>query len=60
MIYTLGESLLDIIFSSEDEIIARPGGSMLNTSVSLARCGKAVHLISELGDDKTAGIILGS
>ena len=58
MVYTLGESLLDLIFSSSDRINARPGGGMLNTAVSLARCGIDVSLISELGDDKTARIII--
>lgn len=59
MVYTLGESLLDIIFTSGLELTARPGGSMLNTAVSLGRCQVQVSLISELGDDRTAEIILG-
>jgi len=58
MIYTLGESLLDIIFTGEQKIIANAGGGMLNTSVSLVRKGLDVSLISELGDDKTAMEIL--
>lgn len=58
MIYTLGESLLDIILNSPDELHARPGGAMLNTAVSLARSGIKVSLISELGDDDTAQLIL--
>lgn len=58
MVYTLGESLLDIIFSSTEEITARPGGGMLNTAISLGRCGVPVSLISELGDDQAASTIL--
>lgn len=58
MIYTLGESLIDIIFKTTDALVAKPGGSMLNTSVSLGRSGVEVSLISELGDDETANIIL--
>lgn len=58
MVYTLGESLLDIIFSSLEEIVAKPGGAMLNTAVSLGRCGIEVSLISELGDDETAQEII--
>jgi len=58
MIYALGESLLDIIFSDNDKIFAYPGGSMLNTSVSLGRSGVEVSLLSELGDDETAKTIL--
>lgn len=54
MIFTLGESLLDIIFTNNHQIIANAGGGMLNTSVSLSRKGLDVSLISELGDDKTA------
>jgi len=58
MVYTLGESLLDIIVDSPENIVARPGGSMLNTAVSLGRAGVRVSLISELGDDGTAELIL--
>lgn len=58
MIYTLGEALLDIIFSSDTEIVAKPGGSMLNVAVSLGRSGAEVSLISEVGDDQTAEKIL--
>ncbi|HDO28164.1 MAG TPA: hypothetical protein ENH02_08620 [Bacteroidetes bacterium] len=58
MVYTLGESLLDIIIDSPESINAQPGGSMLNTAVSLGRAGVSVSLISELGDDDTAGLIL--
>lgn len=58
MVYTLGESLLDIIFTSTEEITARPGGGMLNTAISLGRCGVPVSLISELGDDQAASTIL--
>lgn len=58
MVYVLGESLLDIIFKGGKPISATAGGSMLNVSVSLARSGVEVSLISETGDDKTAEIIL--
>ncbi len=53
MIYTLGETLMDIIFDSNGQVSATPGGAMLNVSVSLARKKTAVGLISELGDDVT-------
>ncbi|NOX85349.1 MAG: carbohydrate kinase [Chlorobi bacterium] len=58
MVYTLGESLLDIIVDNPQNIIARPGGSMLNTAVSLGRTAIPVSLISETGDDGTAKLIL--
>ncbi|MCF6341699.1 MAG: carbohydrate kinase [Bacteroidales bacterium] len=58
MIYTLGESLMDIIVESNDKVIVCAGGAMLNVAVSLARAKAGIALISELGDDKTAGFIL--
>jgi len=58
MIYTLGESLLDIIIENPDKVITRAGGSMLNVAVSLARAKVDVSLISELGDDQTSAFIV--
>lgn len=58
MIYTLGESLMDIIFNYQQNIIANAGGGMLNTSISLSRAGLQVSLVSELGDDLTAVTII--
>ena len=57
MVYTLGESLLDIIITTPDDVVVRPGGAMLNTAVSLGRRKVDVSLISELGDDNTAKLI---
>jgi fructokinase len=58
MVYTLGESLLDIIFPENGQIVAKAGGSLLNTAVSLVRSGIEASMISETGDDETAKIIL--
>jgi len=58
MIYTLGESLLDIIVENPDKVISRAGGAMLNAAVSLARAKAEVSLISELGDDQTSTFII--
>ena len=58
MIYTLGESLLDIIITSKEKATPVVGGGMLNTAVSLARSGAEVSLISEVGDDPVANIII--
>ena len=58
MIYTLGESLVDMIFETSNVAVAKAGGGMLNTSVSISRCGIHVSLISEVGDDQTASLIL--
>ncbi len=58
MNYTLGESLLDVIFDGLDRVVAKPGGSMLNTAVSLARLNLPVTHISELGDNEVAKLML--
>lgn len=51
MIYTIGESIFDIIFNDQEIVAGKPGGSVLNSSVSLGRMGYPVSLISELGND---------
>ena len=51
-VYAIGESLLDIIFSDNDMVSAKPGGSMLNACVSLGRLGHQVHFLTEFGNDK--------
>jgi len=57
-IITLGETVFDIIFYNFFPKTGNPGGSMLNTSISLGRLGLPVFFISELGDDKTAQHVL--
>ena len=57
MIYTIGETVLDIIFRNEQPVSAIPGGSMLNASVSLGRAGLRVEFISEYGNDHTGKMI---
>lgn len=56
-VYTLGETLLDIIFRNAEPEAARPGGAMLNTAISLGRSGDPVHLISEVGSDQPGSLI---
>ena len=51
-VYAIGESLLDIIFSDDDTVSVKPGGSMLNACISLGRLGHNVHFLTEFGDDK--------
>lgn len=51
MVYTLGETVLDIIIGSSGETYSTAGGSMLNASVSLSRLGIAVEFMSEMGKD---------
>lgn len=50
-IFTIGESVLDVMFKGNQPVAAKPGGSVLNSSVSLGRLGLPVHLISEIGRD---------
>ena len=57
-IFTLGESILDIIFRDGEVRASRPGGSMLNTAVSLGRLGLDIYMVSELTFDSVGKIIL--
>jgi len=57
VIYTIGETVLDIIFRDHQPVSAIPGGSMLNTAVSLGRAGLKVEFISEYGNDQCGSII---
>lgn len=59
-IYTIGEALLDIIITEQASVSATPGGAMLNTAVSLGRCGVPVSFIGETGDDPTGDRIVRS
>lgn len=56
-IFTIGETVLDIVFKNQQPVAAKAGGSMLNTAVSLGRLGLPVHFISEYGTD-TVGLII--
>ncbi|MBN2520676.1 MAG: carbohydrate kinase [Bacteroidales bacterium] len=56
-IYTIGETVLDVIFNNNEPETAKPGGSALNTSVSLGRVGLPVSFISEWGNDKVGNLI---
>ena len=56
-IFTLGESLLDIIFRDIEPVSAKAGGSMLNSSVSLGRLGSKVNFVSDYGIDHVGNLI---
>ncbi|MBR5166703.1 MAG: carbohydrate kinase [Salinivirgaceae bacterium] len=58
MIYTLGEIVLDIITQDFDNMRAKPGGSMLNTAITLGRLGMGVNHISYLSVDQNGRLIL--
>ena len=57
MIYTLGETVLDILFRNNVAVSSTPGGSMLNASISLGRLGLPVSFISEYADDRVGDLI---
>ena len=50
-IFAIGETVYDIIFKDGKPVSSTPGGSMLNTAVSLGRLGLDVYFISEFGND---------
>lgn len=58
-IFTLGEVVFDIIFKKGEPVAARPGGSMLNSSISLGRSGMPVSFIGTCGNDQTGRLISG-
>lgn len=51
IITAIGETVLDIIIKDGKPLAANPGGSVLNTMVSLGRLGCRVRFITELGQD---------
>ncbi|NOU59012.1 PfkB family carbohydrate kinase [Marinifilum caeruleilacunae] len=57
-VYTIGDCVLDLFFEGDKPVEARPGGSFLNSSVSLGRLGVSVSLISELGVDRVGNQII--
>ena len=56
-IYTLGETILDLLFKGNALQQVVPGGAMLNTAVSLGRLSLPVYLISEWGKDVAGAFI---
>jgi len=58
-IYTIGETVLDIVFKDHLPVTAKAGGSMLNTAVSLGRLELLIHFISEYGTDTVGEMIDG-
>ena len=56
-IYAIGETLYDIIFKDGQPQAGKPGGAMLNSTVSLGRIGLPVSLISEYANDDIGEMI---
>ncbi|MDR1172688.1 MAG: PfkB family carbohydrate kinase [Bacteroidales bacterium] len=56
-VFAIGETVFDIIFKDGKPVASTPGGSMLNTAVSLGRLGLDVHFISEYGKDTVGNLV---
>jgi len=52
LIYAMGETVFEVVYSSAHQLAAHPGGSSLNAAVSLSRLQAPVSFLSEWGDDK--------
>lgn len=54
----IGETVLDIVFDDNDQpLSAKPGGSVYNALISIARSGHNATFLSEVGDDRVGQII---
>ena len=56
-VYAIGEIVYDIIFRNNQPQQANPGGSMLNSAISLSRAQNQVFFIGETGSDEVGNII---
>lgn len=55
-IYCVGEAVYDIIFKNNNPVESRPGGAMLNSSVTLGRLGLPVYFVGDFADDHVGKI----
>lgn len=56
-IYTIGETVLDILIKENQPFMAKAGGACLNTAVSLGRLNLPVQFIGEYGLDEVGNFI---
>ncbi|MFA8433333.1 MAG: PfkB family carbohydrate kinase [Marinifilaceae bacterium] len=56
-IYTIGDTVLDILFKDDKPVEAKPGGALLNTAVSLGRLGANVAMVGDFANDPVGDII---
>lgn len=56
-VFSISETFYDILLSKGETVSACPGGSMLNSSVSLGRAGIPVSFISEFARDNIGTMI---
>ncbi len=57
-VFTIGETVFDIIFKNGKIHTGKAGGSMLNSSVSLGRLGLDVSFITEIGTDDVGELVV--
>ena len=56
-IYTIGETVLDILFNNNLPFTARAGGACLNSAVTLGRLNMPIYFIGEYGLDEVGNFI---
>lgn len=56
-VFTIGETVLDILIKEGEPFTAKAGGACLNSAVSLGRLGAPVHFIGEYGLDEVGNFI---
>lgn len=56
-VYTIGETVLDILFANNQPFTAKAGGACLNCAVSLGRLNVPTHFIGEYGLDEVGNFI---
>jgi fructokinase len=56
-IYSIGETVYDIIFKNGQPVAAKAGGSTLNSTLSMGRAGLPVAFISEFANDQVGDLI---
>ncbi|MCF0206705.1 MAG: hypothetical protein HUK15_04690, partial [Bacteroidales bacterium] len=56
-VYCIGETVYDIIFRNGKVVDSSPGGTVLNTAVSLGRFGEKVYVVGDQANDAVGNII---
>ena len=56
-VYTIGETVLDILIKENQPFAAKAGGACLNAAVTMGRLGLPVHFIGEYGLDEVGNFI---
>lgn len=56
-VYTIGETVLDILIKNNQPFMAKAGGACLNSAITLGRLGVQVHFVGEYGLDEVGNFI---